>query len=161
MTGYLMTLVGASLLVAIVTILSPGRALSGSLRLVCSLFLVAVLLSPLLGILARLEEIGKGEIEFPWEEDAGSRDYGEEMQSALDEASKSYFAELLAKSLESEFEIPTGDVRCEILWGEQNGELRPLEITVLLSGRGIWKDTAAIESYVTALLGCPTKSAIE
>jgi hypothetical protein len=160
MSGYLMMLLGASLLVAILTILSPGGASGRAFRWITSLFLVAVLLSPLLSILHGLANLPSEEVTFPWE-DSSEEHYREELQSALDTASKQYFAETLTRHLEETFAIPTGDVRCQIRWGKVDETLQPTEITILLSGRGIWKDTAAIEKHVTELLGCPCITALE
>ena len=160
MSGYLMMLLGATLIVAILTILSPGGSLSKSLRLATSIFLVCVLLSPMMGILEALADWTAGEEPFPWEESTDSSEK-DELQSALNAASKDYFRETLTRYVEETFEIPTGDVRCEIRWKETDSALLPETVTLLLSGRGIWKDTAAIETHISELLGCTCITALE
>lgn len=161
MREYLLMLIGASLLVAILAILAPPKGLARSLRLLSSLFLICVLLSPLLDILTELARWSAGEAELPWEEALEVPDYRQQLEEALNTASMNYVADLLTRQLEEQFEIPTGDVRCRIEWKTDDGKLLPSSVTVLLSGRGIWKDTAAIESWVSTLLDCPCESALE
>lgn len=161
MTEYLMMLLGASLIVAAVTILAPDGGLSRSMRLLTSLFLVAILLSPLLTVIERLSEYSNGEILLPWEEEASPSPFEDQLQGTLDSASKQYFTEALTRHLENEFSMKTGNVRCEVLWTETDNGILPSKITVLLSGQGIWKDTAAIEKHVQTLLGCSCVTALE
>ena len=94
-------------------------------------------------------------------EGEGEEDYRTELESSMNSASASYFGEMLTQTLEAQFSIQTGDVRCAVKW-ENNGEnLAPTRVTVYLSGKAIWQDPRAIEAFVGELLGCECITVIE
>lgn len=165
MKTYLITIVLSSLLAILVGMLAPDGDKGGvfkHMRLLTSLFLVCVLISPLQESIKYLQGLLNGSIELPWLD--GSEDksgYEQEMNEALENASTSYFTQMLTQMLEAQFSIATGDLRCQIQWETQNESLSPVHVTVILSGRAIWKDTREIEDFVSELLGCPCVSAIE
>ena len=87
--------------------------------------------------------------------------YSKELQDALDDASKEYFEGMLKETLCKEFAILEDDLRVRVEWAGKDEDLRPQKVTVILSGKAIWKDTGKIEAFVTSLLGCDCVSAIE
>lgn len=165
MKTYLITLVSASLFATLVGILSPSGdkgGISKHMKLLTSLFLVCVLISPLQDAIKGLHTILDGSAELPWLEESQDENlYEQEMNEALEGASTSYFTQMLTQMLETQFAIATGDVRCQVQWKTENETLTPVRVTVILSGRAIWKDPQKIENFVSELLGCECVSAIE
>ncbi len=160
MKSYLYALLLVSLATALAGMLSPDGEKGGMgkhLRLLSSLLLICVLILPLRDGIAYLVSWSQGELQIPGLEASEPDDYRDQMQENLDLASRDYFSQMLTKTLEQEFSITPGELRCIVRWEEET----PTRITVVLSGSAIWKDPQAIEDYVEALLGCPCQSAIE
>lgn len=164
MKSYLLTLLGAALAVTLVGLLSPkgeGGGMEKHLRLICALFLICVLISPLSGAIDQIREMFDGIHEIPGIGNTAQDGYREQMQQAADAASRQYFSDMLTQTLEQKFSIAMGDVRCSVAWDTVNGTLQPTQVTVLLSGRAIWMSPREIESFVSDLLGCICTVAIE
>jgi hypothetical protein len=159
MKSYLYALFLISLAEAIAGILSPEGEKGGLLkhmRLLSALLLTVVLILPLKSGISYLLALQNGEIPLPeWEEDAESGK--EDLQDRLDELSKEYFSDSLTELLETRFAIEKGQIRCLVKWEGDTPSL----VTVVLSGKAIWKDPAAIEDFVSDLVGCKCQSAIE
>ena len=164
MTSYLFSLVAASLAAAVIGILSPSgerNTLTQHVRLITVLVLIVLLVSPLHGAIRSVRDFLNGEITLPGLDAPTEDSYREQMEEALGNASTEYFTQALTRMLEGEFEIKTGEVRCRVDWQTDEGRLTPKRVTVILSGRAIWKDAGAIERFVSELLGCECSSAIE
>lgn len=162
MRSYLLSVFLISIALSILSILAPEGEKGGltrHLRLLTSLLLVCVLVAPLGTLLERLRGWAEGNPSLPGFEEASKEGYQNELQDALDSASRDYFTQSLTRTLEKEFSIATGQVRCKVFWEE--GGNAPQRVTVILSGAAIWKDPEAIEAFVTSLLGCPCQTAIE
>jgi len=160
---YLISVIAAALMAALVGILAPegsGKGLSGHVRLLGALFLLCVLLAPLRGAADSLADWMRGEVTLDLPSGDSEEDYGNELESAIRAASWEYAADLLSERLETEFSLPTGEVRCLLHRSDPNAE-HPERVSVILSGSSIWKDPARIEAYVEALLGCECAVAIE
>ena len=160
MKSYLYALLLVALATALVGILSPDGEKGGMgkhLRLLSSLLLICVLIAPLKSGIASLLEWSRGEIRIPGLEEPDPEADRLQFQEQLDNASREYICQMLTQTLEQEFSIPSGEVRCMIQW---DGET-PTLVTVVLSGSAIWKDPEIIEEYVSTLLDCPCQSAIE
>ena len=160
---YLLSIFATALLITVVDILSPssvGSGLSKHLKLVLSFVFVCVLISPTVSFAEHLLEFANGNWEFGVEEDVENQ-YATELQNALDDASKDYFEGMLNQTLCKEFEIADGDLRTHVEWTGESENLRPKKVTLILSGKAIWKDAGKMEAYVTSLLGCDCVSAIE
>ena len=159
MQTYLLSLLGGALAAALVGILAPEGA-SRHIRLVSSLFLICVLVAPLPKAIGSVsswfEELE--EAADAGESDGG--DYAAQLEAAMESASRSYFAQSLTQMLEQRFSIPAGEIRCTVRW-QQDEELRPERVTLVLSGSAIWKNPAEMEEFVTGLLGCECVTAIE
>ena len=158
MKEYLLSLFAASLVIALVGILSPNGS-GGYLKLISALFFLCVLAAPLPKLLDSLPDL-MGEITGATEKEELEEDYRQQANAALEGASKTYFAQTLTELLEQQFSIPSGEVRCTVLW-EDAEELRPKQVTVILSGSAIWKNPDHIEQAVEELLGCECVTAIE
>ncbi len=163
MKEYLISIVAASLIAALLGILAPegsGKGLSKHVRLLSALFLLCVLITPLKYISETVRDLINGNITWEAPPTDSKEDYDEELKQSFNASSKVYFAQLLLNRLETEFKIPTGEVRCSIQW-ENEEETRPLRISIILSGSSVWRDPKPIENYVEELLGCECVSAIE
>ena len=161
--SYVLSIFATALLITVVDILAPigaGSGLSKHLKLVTSLVFVCVLISPTVSLAQRLMELANGNLDFEIEEDMEDY-YSNELQNVLDDASRQYFEEMLTDTLCKEFEIVEDDIRIHVAWDDTDESLRPQKVTVILSGKAIWKDPAQIEAYVTSLLGCVCATAIE
>ena len=164
MQAYLITLIAASMTVTLISLLFPSGERGGLLpylRLFTALFLLCVLISPIRGAIMSLHDLLEGELTVPGIESPPEDPYREELELAMNAASTEYFAQALTRMLESRFGIEIGQIRCHVDWRLDSGQLSPSRVTVILSGRAIWKDAGAIEAYVENLLGCECDSAIE
>ena len=157
---YLLSIFATALLITVVDILAPGGGVSKHLKLVTSLVFVCILISPSLAFAEKLKDFANGDWEFAIEGDMEEH-YSSELQNALDDASKEYFENMLELTLCKEFDIAEENLRVAVEWIGDAENLRPKKVTVILSGKAIWKNPAKIEEYVTSLLGCTCVSAIE
>ena len=157
---YLLSIFATALLITVVDILAPGGGLSKHLKLVTSLVFVCILISPSLAFAERLKDFANGDWELAIEGDMEEH-YSSELQNALDDATKEYFENMLELTLCKEFDIAEDNLRVAVEWIGDAENLRPQKVTVILSGKAIWKNPAKIEEYVTSLLGCTCVSAIE
>lgn len=160
---YVLSIFATALLITVVDILSPAgasSALSRYLKLVCALVFVCILISPTLSLAETLRDFANGELDFEIAGDVEDH-YSEQLQGALDDASRQYFEGMLTQILCEEFEILEDDLRCHVKWVGEGENLHPEKVTVILSGKAIWKDPAKIEKFVSSLLNCDCVSAIE
>lgn len=159
MKSYLYALILVSLAAAIAGILSPEGEKGGILkhiRLLSSLLLICILILPIQSGISYLFALQGGDIPLPDWTDIPEGDR-EELQNQLDLVSKDYFAKTLTARLENQFSIASGEVRCMVKWESE----KPILVTVVLSGKAIWKDPDAIEAFVSGLVGCDCQTAIE
>ncbi len=159
----MLSIFATALLITVVDILAPtgtGGGLSRNLKLVTSLVFVCILISPTISLTQKLRDFANGEWELEIEGDIEDH-YSSQLQNALDSASLEYFEGMLKKTLCEQFTIAEDDLRVRVEWVGEGEDLRPKKVTVILSGKAIWKDPAKIEEYVTSLLGCDCVSAIE
>ncbi len=159
MKAYLLSIMTASLAIALVNILTPGTQVK-YVKLVTSLVLVCVLIVPLKSAVETVIAWGSGELEIPGIETDNTDDIQQELENATTEASKAYVAQRLSEALQAEFSMDTGTVRVHIEWSTGD-TVRPRRVRVLLSGSSIWKNPHEIQAYVEELLGCECVTAIE
>ncbi|MBQ9784737.1 MAG: hypothetical protein IJW29_04470 [Clostridia bacterium] len=162
MKAYLLTVIAASLITSLVGILSPSGergGLSKHTGLVTALFLVCILASPVKGALEQLLTWSDGDLPLP--EGTQKEDYEELLGQSTELSSKRYFTQCLTETLQTQFGLDAGTVRCAVQWRETDGTASPSHVTVILSGSAIWKDPHAIEDYVRTLLDCECDVAVE
>ena len=158
MREYLLSILSAALVIALVGMLAP-EGMGSSLNLISSLFLLLAIAAPLPKLIVSLPE--QIEAIFQTDGQSGSEeDFRQQSDLALEGASKAYLVQSLTQLLEEEFSIPSGEVRCAVQWAEGE-EIVPEKITVILSGSAIWKNPAPIEETVSRLMGCECVTAIE
>ena len=160
---YLLSIFATALLITVVDILAPssaGSGLSKHLKLVLSFVFVCVLISPTVTLAERLLAFSNGDWELEIEGDLKDH-YSQELQNALDDASKDYFEDMLTLTISQEFDILEDNLRVIVEWDGVGESLRPHKVTLILSGSAIWKNPAKMEEYVSSLLNCDCVSAIE
>ncbi len=164
MKEYIVSLITAALVAALIGILSPdgeGGGLAKHMRLLTSLFLLCVIIAPVGEMIGSFDDLLEGTDPFPEIDGSTAEDYQTQLEEALASAAKPYFASLLIEAIEREFSIPTGEVRCAIRWSEDAGNAFPERISIILSGSAIWKDPSGIENFVRERIGCECVTAIE
>lgn len=164
MKAYLITIIGGSLVAAIIGILSPEGDKGGiakHIKLLTSLFLVCLLIAPLKGVLEKVQGWTNGSLPFFGSDDDTDESYEAILDGTIDQHSKKYFTQMLTEALQTQFSLKTGTIRCIVQWDGHGDDLHPDLVTVILSGNAVWQDPHAIESFVTALLECDCAVAIE
>ncbi len=160
MSGYLFALLVLSLSVSIIGILSPeGKSggISRYIKLLSSLLLLTLLVSPLPRLLSAIRSWQENGFSLPQVE-TQEEELRDQIQSALDGESQSYFVQMLTQTITQKFALTPGEVSCVAAWSVDGST--PVQITVLLSGSSIWKDPAPIKAFVEELLSCPCDVAI-
>ena len=160
MDGYVLTLIGAAMISALVGVLAPAGSTAKYVKLITSLFLICVLISPVKGLIVGLRELIDGELSFSQEQEEAEEDFRLQTEALTNETAKLYFTDMLTDRILSRFSISPDELRCAVDWSTDSAPM-PTRITVFLSGRAIWQDTHAIEAFVTELIGVPCQSAIE
>ena len=163
MKEYLLALLAASLCAMLIGFLTPsgsGGGLSGHVKLLLSLFLVCVLVTPLGEAANEIRDWLSGDFPF-FDTEEKEENYREQLENSLTDASKGYFIQMLTQTLREKFSLEDGTVRCMVEWSHDSNEPTPARVTVLLSGKSIWKDPHAIKDYTEDLLQCECIVAIE
>ena len=163
MKSYLLSLLVTSLLLSVIGIIVPKgerEGLAKHMRLVCALVWLCILISPLLTLISDWQVFWDG-LDASFSEDQAFDGYREQFDLALEESSRDYFCDMLTQTLEEHFEITPGDLRCRIQWAQSETGASPTRVTLLLSGKAIWKSPTEMEAFVSELLGCECVSAIE
>lgn len=154
MQGYLITLIGISILISVVGMITPLKEKKYT-RLVCTLCLLCVILKP-------LPEILGSEI-FPLlSSDGLFEDNGTEEESFYQEiynntvrgASAQRIAEGLEIMMAKDLSLPVDafEVRVEI--DDSGGYVNVTKTTVLLKEGAVAKDPHKIVTYLEEMLGC-------
>ena len=163
MKEYLISLLAAAPVLAIVGILSPEGVRSGlskHLRLIAALVWICILIAPLSNLIIGWKDWQNGDFSFGTEQNDQS-DYQSVLDEALESHSTAYFCDMLTQTLEERFSIAKGELRCHVAWAKNGDELRPEKVTLFLSGNAVWMSPAEMEDYVTDLLGCECVTVIE
>ncbi len=142
--GYLYTLALVSVLIALLCAVTPAAG-APHVKLLCSLCVLCLLCAPMLRVVNTLRE---GELEIP-EEWIGQEDWEEQDPGQV---AKDVLAGQLQLLLTQEFSLAEQECRVYPEWTEDD---RVARITVVLSGKAIWRDPDPIKEYVQELLGCP------
>lgn len=153
MKEYLISLFAAAFLSAVVGILSPDGGIGKHTRLASMFLTLCLIAAPIPRV---IESIRSFSVSEPSEQPQDAP-FSERSDGSLTAASRAYLARTLSERIAGAFSLPGDTVTCTIRWGEDGN---PESVTVLLSGKAIWTDTRALESYVTDLLHCPCTTAI-
>ena len=137
------------MLIALVCTLVPETTVQHA-RLLCSLCLVTLLIVPAMSL---INAVGQGTWEIPeaWQDvESEEEDYGQFSEAVV--------IGQLQVLLEKEQNLPPAECRILVEWGSDGGVRR---ITLLLSGKAIWRAPDPIEAYVEGLLDCQCKVVLD
>lgn len=145
MGGYLYTLAAASVLIALICALTPSSAVSHA-KLLCSLCVICLLCAPL-GELVRAVKEGELELPSEWTEPPA-----EESEQDRNQVAESLLAGQLQDLLQKEFALNPEECSIYAEWSDAG---KVAKITLVLSGKAIWRDPDPIKAYVQELMCCP------
>lgn len=149
MNTYLYSLAVAAVLVALVCTLVPENAMQHA-KLLCSLCVIALLITPVMSL---VNAVGQGAWEIPesWQD-------AQQQEQEYEQLSDALVVGQLQVLLEREQGLPPAQCRILVEWGEDGGVQ---EVTLVLSGKAIWRDPDPIVAYVRGLLDCECKVVLE
>ena len=148
----------------IVLIVSPEGIRSGikkHIRLICSLCVLCVMISPLHSLFESLGEIG-GRVNSTDEDIL----YGV-YESIYNESSEKIYGEGIERAVKQRLaeglDIPADQCRTAVEFSDSDGDGfgEPKKITVILSGRSIFKDPRQVEALISGEFQCECVCAIE
>jgi len=145
MGGYLYTLAAASVLISLICALVPSSS-TQHVKLLCSLCVICLLCAPL-GKLMRAVKDGELDLPPEWTEPPA-----EESEQDMSQVAESLLAGQLQDLLQKEFALAPTECRIYSEWSDAG---KVTKITLVLSGKAIWRDPDPIKAYVQGLMGCP------
>ena len=146
MSGYLYSLAMVGVVIALCCAILP-ESVAKHAKLLCSLCVICILCAPILEL---ADAIADGEWELPLlPEDSFEQEADKEQ--AYDQLAQRLLVGQLQVLLERDLELPPEQCRIYVSWGEDGAVSL---VSLVLSGKAIWRDPAPIEGYVEQLLGC-------
>jgi hypothetical protein len=161
MKEYIFSLVCVSLVATVFKILCPRDATSQkSVRFLISIVIISAIFLPS----SRFGELLNTDYFASFEEMLGS--YGEGTDNSdFSESFERYGAEYVNAEIKKDvcksFNVSESNCRTVASFEMKEGALCLERISVILSGKAIWKDPHAIEEYVRNTYGCACNVAIE
>ena len=165
MRGYLYTVVCMAALSGVVLLVAPDGVKSGlkkHIRLICSICMLCIMISPISRVVDGIKNIGDMIIE-PDKEDGLHSAY----ESMYEEKNEENFSEVLEDAVKEELKnalsISANECRTIIEFSDvdDDGFREPVKITVVLSGTAIFKNPRNVESIIFGKFGCDCVCAIE
>jgi hypothetical protein len=161
MSDYILTLLAASLAVAVIELLSPkgeGGRIVSHVRLVAGLFLLVLLLDPLRRGLSLLRQTADGDLTLRLDAAADltydSAAYDRVFQNTLAAAGKGEVETWVRNTLCTEFAIPPSDCAVEAVCAAEGGEITLLELRIGLSGAHRLQNPHPIEAFFSEKFDC-------
>ena len=163
MKQYVITVMAASIVGAIITMLAPSGERGGPashVRLSVGLVLILVCISPLLNLVRELREIDVTDIVGEY----GESDK-EEYESIFHESYSAAEIENLKSGIKSilkeKFKIAEDECHVSVISEQgEDGQRRLRRVFINLYGRAILKNTDEIEEYLSSLFGCEIVTAV-
>ncbi len=152
MKEYLLTLVGVVIFSGVIVMIGAEDGAKKYIRLVCSLSVLCMLISPLTSLLRG------GELSFEelWDDVQGEdQNYDEIYKDNLASHEMRYVEELLKKNIQSEFSLSSSDVDVRIKSVSKNGIYEVESVGVILRDRAVLADPKEIASLINSKMGCP------
>lgn len=156
MSGYLLSVIAASLVVGVVGALVPAGEGDGVRRTVCfvgALCVLCVLVAPVGNLLGWLGQVGDG-ISSLFGHAGYEQQYEQQYRDYLLSFGADSVAEALREHICERFDIPEEQCHVRVATGEREGELCVDEVTVILAGTALFRDPYEIEAYIGELFGC-------
>lgn len=161
MKTYILTILVASLSVAIIELLAPkgeGGHISSHVRMIAGLFLVVALLNPLQEGILFLRSAAEGNLADRLEDmlpEASVENYEEVFLGTITDLGAEETEAWVISVLETVFHIPPAACTVEAVCEAEENSLSLREVRIALSGAYIWEDPHPIETYVSKQLQCP------
>ncbi len=161
MKVYILTILSASLVAAVIELLAPkgeGGRISSHVRLIAGLFLLVALLHPLREGILYLQSAAEGNLTDRLAEvipEASDEDFEEVFLGVLTDRGALETEAWVLSALETVFHIPPTACTVEAICEAEGNALALREVRIALSGDDSWKDPHPIEAYVSAQLQCP------
>lgn len=149
----------------VVLIASPEGMRSGikkHMRLICSLCMLCVMIAPVGELVSALRDIGDRV-----KEPEGDGSLESIYESIYEENAESGYSmgigETVKKLLNESFSVPEEECRVGVEFKDSDGDgfREPCKITVVLSGGSIFKNSRAIEDFISKSFRCDCVCAIE
>lgn len=164
MGKYLTSIIVVSIIIGIIQLIAPSHAnLDKYIKMICTLVMLLVIISPILEIINDfdmdlLDEI-KDKIELPSEDK--DNEYNEILKEYIKNHSISELKLEIKSILDKEFEIPSEECDIQLFTQTTQGKAVLSEVQILLSDRSIFKNPYKIEEYISSLLGCTCRVLIK
>lgn len=161
MKVYILTILSASLVAAVIELLAPkgeGGRMASHVRLIAGLFLLVALLNPLREGILYLKSAAEGDLTdrmaavLP---DASDEDYQEVFLGVLTDTGAIETEAWVSSALETVFHIPPTACVVEAILETEGGTLTLREVRIALSGDYALEDPHPIEAYMNTQLQCP------
>lgn len=156
MSGYLLSVVAAALMVGAIGALVPEGAGGGTRRTVCflgSLCVLCMLIAPLGELVDSLERLGDG-LAGVFDREQAEEQYERQYLEQLVRYGADSASDALRGHICERFDISREQCHVSAVVGEREGELYIDSVTVILSGSALLRDPYEIEAYIGELLGC-------
>ena len=161
MKAYILTILSASLVAAVIELLTPkgeGGRIAAHVRLIAGLFLLVALLNPLREGILYLKSAAEGNLTDRLAEvlpESSAEDYEEVFLGVLTDAGALETEAWVLSALETVFHIPPTACTVEAICEAEGNALALREVRIALSGEYMWEDPHPIEAYISAQLQCP------
>ncbi len=168
MKAYLLTVVWAAVAGTLAELIGGDDAGSGAklLRLITGLMILSVVAAPIHSLLqmgpeSLLDRLGEiYENARTASAEAGEM-YTRQTMEYIRQTGEAGASSAVKKLLTERFDLPEECCRVEIDLTEWDGEFTLSSVGVILSGRGLWANPYAIETYLEEILCCPVRAAVE
>ena len=161
MSDYILTLLAASLAVAVIELLAPkgeGGRLASHVRLVAGLFLLVLLLNPLREGISLLRKAADGDLtlrlDSPMDLTYDSAAYDRVFRDTLAEVGRGEVEAWVTNTLQTEFSIPPSDCAVEAVCEADGEKISLRELRIGLSGAYRLQNPHPIEVFFAEKLGC-------
>ncbi len=161
MNAYILTLLSASLVAAIIELLTPkgeGGRIAAHVRMIAGLFLLVALLNPLKEGILFLHSAAEGDLVGRIEEHLPHYDvydYESAFRDTLTTVGKVETEAWVISALEAIFGIPSEGCIVEAVCETQENTVALQEVRITLCGKYALEKPHPIEAYVTDQLKCP------
>ena len=161
MSKYILSIVGISIIVGIVDILTPENVGSRKfLRLLCGLAVAAVMISPLSNFISYVGVDFWGELEEHIYTDESEK-YEDILTDEIENASRKSIETSARALLCENFDISEDDCSVSVRLVKDERGFKIDRVAVYLSGVAIFKNPYDIEEYFESLLACECVTIIE
>lgn len=154
MREYLLNVIGAALIVGVIGILVPADGLKKYVVFIGSLCILGILLSPLNALSDFLGELGTDRLYGIADSLYDEKKYDEKYREYMSGIGCEAVADEICRLLCENFSISDSECHVGVTFSGEGEEVALGRVTVILSGRSVFRDPYEIEDYLSRLLGC-------